>query len=82
MEKSLEIQKKTIEDASKKQTNANKDFARVEKQVLITDQRSISDLFSKYFLATEVRDKINKSTEIKQKINKNYLIYKTGNIKG
>ena len=36
---------------------------RVEKQILNTDQKSISDLISKDFLGAETRDELNKIKE-------------------
>ena len=43
---------------------------------------SISNLFSKDFLAGETRDELNKIKEIEQQINRDDLIFKTGNKKG
>ena len=48
------------------------------KLILNTNQKSISYLFSKGFLAT---DELNKIKKIKQE-KRDYLIYKTGNKKG
>ena len=64
-QESLRNINKKIEGTAKK--NTFKD--RVEKEALITDQKSISDLFSKYFLAAEVRDELNKIREKKLEIN-------------
>ena len=64
-QESLRNINKKIEGTAKKNTFND----RVEKEVLITDQKSISDLFSKYFLAAEVRDELNKIREKKLEIN-------------
>ena len=52
---------------------------RAEKQILNTDQKlkSISDLFSKYFLVLEARHELNKIKETEQEINRDDLIYRT-----
>ena len=44
------------------------------KQILKTDQKSISNFFSKDFLAAGIRDELNKIKEIEQEINRDDLI--------
>ena len=52
--------------------------SRVEKQVLNTDQKSISNLLSEDFLAANVKGKLNKINKIELEIIRYDLIYTTG----
>ena len=72
--KALEKQTKTIDNVAKKQAKAIED--RLEKQILNTDQKSISDLFPRNSLAAEARNELNKIKEIEQETNKDDLVYK------
>ena len=65
---------KTIEYAAEKQTKAFE--GRVEKQILYTDQKSITNLFSKDFLPEGAIHELNIIKEIDQEINSDDLIYK------
>ena len=65
---------KTIEYAAEKQTKAIE--GRVEKQILYTDQKSITNLFSKDFLPEGAIHELNMIKEIDQEINSDDLIYK------
>ena len=77
--KTLNNQTKIIEEASKNQTKTIED--RAEKHILNTDEKlkSISNLFSKDFLAAEARDEFRNIKKIEQGITRDDLIYKTGN---
>ena len=77
--KTLNNQTKIIEEASKNQTKTIED--RAEKNILNTDEKlkSISNLFSKDFLAAEARDEFRNIKKIEQGITRDDLIYKTGN---
>ena len=52
--------------------------SRVEKQVLNTDQKSISNLLSEDFLAANVKGKLNKINKIEPEIIRDDLVYTTG----
>ena len=54
---------------------------RVEKNLLDTDQKLTTSLFSKDFLNEEATYELNKIVEMENKLNRNYLTYKTGNKK-
>ena len=68
-------QLKAIEEQAEKQIKAVE--SRVVKQLLDTDLKSITSLFSKYFLTEEVRYELNIILEIEQKFNRDDLIHKT-----
>ena len=74
--KALEKQTKTIKDQGEKQVKAIKN--RIKRQILDTEQKPITDLFSKGLLSEEVICELNKTEETEQKIDRDDLIYKTG----
>ena len=74
--KALEKQTKTIKDQGEKQVKAIKN--RIKRQILDTEQKPITDLFSKGLLSEEVICELNKTKETEQKIDRDDLIYKTG----
>ena len=74
--KALEKQTKTIKDQGEKQVKAIKN--RIKRQILDTEQKPITDLFSKGLLSEEVIYELNKTKEIEQKLDRDDLIYKTG----
>ena len=67
----------------KKQIKAIKNSVenRVEKQLLDTDQKSITSLFSKGSLTEEATSVLNEIVKIGYKLNRDDLIYETGNRK-
>ena len=75
----MENQTKIIEEASEKQTKATE--GKVEKQLLDTDQKSITGLFSKHFLSEKAVYEFNEIKEIEPEINRDDLVHKTGNKK-
>ena len=75
LEKALGIQTKLIEDQGEKQIEEIKN--RDKKQLLDTDQKSITSLFAKDFLTEQAIYELNKITE-KKYIYRDDLIYKTG----
>ena len=79
LRKASKNKQKTIEDEREKQIEAIKN--RVEKQLLDTDKKSNTTLFSKDVLTEEAMYQSIKITKIKKEINRNDLIHKTGNRK-
>ena len=73
----LEKQTKTIEDQGEKWIKAIENRIEkqkwIEKQILNTDQKSMSHLLSKDFLAAEARDELNKIKETEQEISRDDL---------
>ena len=67
----------------KKQIKAIKNSVenRVEKQLLDTDKKSITSLFSKGSLTEEATSVLNEIVKIGYKLNRDDLIYETGNRK-
>ena len=73
----LEKQTKTIEDQGEKWIKAIENRIEkqkwIEKQILNTDQKSMSHLLSKDFLAAEARAELNKIKETEQEISRDDL---------
>ena len=71
---SVRKQIKTIEDAAENWTKVV--WNRFKKQILGTNKKLITNLFSKYFLSEEVVYELNKITGREQKVNSEHLIKK------
>ena len=69
----FEKQTKMIEEQREKEIKALEN--RFEKNVLDTDQKSISSLFSKNVINEEATYELNKIVEMENKLDRNDLIY-------